>query len=129
MSTTTITLAFPIEYKEGGTVSALSMRRPKLKDQLRSITSGKSDAESEKDLFANLCEQAPDFMDELDLLDYQALQNAFRDFLSSTNLIRELVLALAHFKGGGIGEWLDMSAEEATKYYELAAKYQRGSES
>ncbi|NOU53090.1 phage tail assembly protein [Pseudoalteromonas sp. JBTF-M23] len=81
MSTTTITLAFPIEYK-GETVSELSMRRPKLKDQLRSMTSGKSDAESEKDLFANLCEQAPDFMDELDLSDYQQVQNTFRSFLS-----------------------------------------------
>ncbi|MEK0158697.1 phage tail assembly protein [Pseudoalteromonas piscicida] len=82
MSTATITLAFPIEYK-GETVSELSMRRPKLKDQLRSMTSGKSDAESEKDLFANLCEQSPDFMDELDLSDYKKLQNTFSGFLSS----------------------------------------------
>ncbi|TQF69539.1 phage tail assembly protein [Pseudoalteromonas luteoviolacea] len=81
--TMTITLNYPFEH-QGKTINELQMRRPKLKDQLRILDMKLSEVKGELHMFANLCEQPPDVITELDMADYQQLQNAYKDFLAST---------------------------------------------
>ena len=77
----TITLKHPVTV--AGTVyQTLTMRRPKVRDMLTSDRAGGSDAEREIRTFANLCEVATEVVEELDLADYQQLQQAYRGFLS-----------------------------------------------
>ncbi len=78
--TKTISLTFPITV-EGVEVRSLLLRRPKVKDQL-AAQSGGSEMEREIHLFANLTEQTPETIQDLDLKDYQSLQEAFTSFLS-----------------------------------------------
>ena len=75
----TVTLQYPVQY-QGTDYTALSMRRPKVRDQKAASKVSKDPAEQECRLFANLCEVAPEVLDELDLVDYQALQDAFKGF-------------------------------------------------
>ncbi len=79
MSSVTVPLQFPVEY-QGQTYSELTMRRPKVRDQKHAAKASKDPAEQELRLLCNLCEVAPDVLDELDLGDYKALQDAFRGF-------------------------------------------------
>jgi len=67
-----------VEYK------ALAMRRPKVKDQLAVDKGAGTKAEKEICLFANLCEVAPEVIEELDMLDHGALQKVYTGFLSRT---------------------------------------------
>jgi hypothetical protein len=76
----TISLTFPITV-DGVEVKSLNLRRPKVKDQL-AAQSGGSEMEREISLFANLTEQTPDTIKDLDLKDYQSLQEGFAGFLS-----------------------------------------------
>lgn len=76
-----ITLHYPIQSDEGET-KTLSMRRPKVRDQLAADQQSSSDAERERNYFANLCEVSPDTIDELDLKDYKQLQDMYGRFLS-----------------------------------------------
>jgi hypothetical protein len=78
MSGATITLKFPASSGP----SALTLRRPKVRDMLASDKTKGSDAEKEIALFANLCEVAPADIESLDMADYQALQKAYQGFLS-----------------------------------------------
>lgn len=78
----TITLDYPITV-DGAEVKKLSMRRPKVKDQLASDKSGGSDGDKEVRLFANLCEVAPAVIEDLDMIDYGKVQEQYRSFLSS----------------------------------------------
>jgi len=76
-----IKLAFPLS--DGGQViDKLSMRRPKVRDMLGGAQAGGSDAEAEVRLFAGLCDITPELVEGMDLLDYQALQDAYKGFLS-----------------------------------------------
>ena len=76
----TISLQFPVSV-EGVEVHSLIIRRPKVRDQL-AAQSGGSEMEREIRLFANLTEQTPEVIQDLDLKDYQTLQEAFTGFLS-----------------------------------------------
>ena len=78
----TIKLAHPIEA-DGGTVSALQLRRPVVRDMLAADKAAGAEAEKEVRMFANLCEVTPGVIEALDLTDYMALQEAYRGFLSS----------------------------------------------
>jgi hypothetical protein len=77
----TIKLDYPIKA-DGREVKELTMRRPKVKDQLLSDRAGASDAEKELTLFAHLTALAPADLHELDMTDYIKLQEAYRSFLS-----------------------------------------------
>jgi hypothetical protein len=76
----TIELLFPVSI-DGVEIKSLKIRRPKVKDQL-TAQSGGSEMEREISLFANLTEQAPETIKDLDLKDYQSLQEGFASFLS-----------------------------------------------
>ncbi|KZN57596.1 hypothetical protein N473_06845 [Pseudoalteromonas luteoviolacea CPMOR-1] len=81
--TETIKLHYPVEY-QGETINELQMRRPKFKDQLRIQSMKLDEVQSEQRMFADLCGQAPDMLEELDLSDYQQIQETFKGFLRST---------------------------------------------
>ena len=57
------------------------MRRPKVKD-VTAIGKIKDREQAEKQLFANLCEIPPDAIENMDLADYQKLQDVYESFLS-----------------------------------------------
>jgi hypothetical protein len=80
---TAIKLKYPITV-DGTETEALYMRRAKVRDQLlvdKASAAGKSAAEKEVLLFANLCEVAPEAISELDMADYKHIQDAYSDFL------------------------------------------------
>ena len=80
---TAIELKYPIQIN-GTETSVLHMRRPKVRDQLlveKSGLVGKGDAEREVLLFANLCEVAPNDIEQIDMSDYKKLQVAYGSFL------------------------------------------------
>ena len=64
---------------EGRTVSSLTMRRPKVRDE----RVAEDEADQEIALFANLCEVSPDTVHELDMADYRKLQEAFVGFIGA----------------------------------------------
>ena len=79
---TAIELKYPIQIN-GTETSVLHMRRPKVRDQLlveKSGLVGKGDAEREVLLFANLCEVAPNDIEQIDMSDYKKLQVAYGSF-------------------------------------------------
>ncbi len=76
-----ITLQHPVTL-DGLQTTALTMRRPKVRDMLSADKQGGTDAQKEIRTFANLCEVTPSVIEELDLADYQALQKAYQGFLS-----------------------------------------------
>lgn len=76
-----ITLKHPVDI-DGAKVTQLSMRRPKVKDQLAADKASGSSADKEVRLFANLCEVSPATIEELDLSDYRQLQETYTAFLS-----------------------------------------------
>ena len=78
----TIKLTHPIEA-DGGTVSALQLRRPVVRDMLAADKTAGSEAEKEVRMFASLCEVTPGVIEALDLTDYMTLQETYRGFLSS----------------------------------------------
>lgn len=82
MTTTTITLAFPITV-DGHEYKALQMRRCKVKDR-RAAARQKTQEEQEITLIANLCEVPPEVIDELDSVDYTKLQEVLSGFFGLT---------------------------------------------
>ena len=81
----TIKLTHPVEA-DGGTVSALQLRRPRVRDMLAADKAAGSEAEKEVRMFANLCEVAPGVIEALDLADYTTLQETYKGFLSSARV-------------------------------------------
>lgn len=81
----TIKLTHPVEA-DGGTVSALQLRRPVVRDMLAADKAAGSEAEKEVRMFANLCEVAPGVIEALDLADYTTLQETYKGFLSSARV-------------------------------------------
>ena len=75
----TVTLEHPFDH-QGTTYTSLTMRRPKVRDEKAARRVAKDDAEREIRLLANLCEVVPEVIEELDLADYRALQEAFTGF-------------------------------------------------
>jgi len=67
---------------DGEKIERLNMRRPKVLDQKAANKSGTNDEGREITLFANLCDVDTKVIDELDLLDYQKLQETYTGFLS-----------------------------------------------
>ena len=81
-----IKLNYPIE-SSGSTITDLNMRRSKVKDRLLvAKMKNSSDEEKEIRLFANLCEVAPNIIEELDESDYANLQKAYMDFFKSEGI-------------------------------------------
>ena len=84
-----IKLNYPIE-SSGSTITDLNMRRSKVKDRLIvAKMKNSSDEEKEIRLFANLCEVAPNIIEELDESDYSNLQKAYMDFFKSEGISDE----------------------------------------
>ncbi len=77
MSKITIELDYPITDGEGKEITKLEMRRAKAKD-LRKMQMQKNEADQEVFLFANLTGLTLEDIDELDICDYQKVQNAFK---------------------------------------------------
>ncbi|HQR96518.1 MAG TPA: phage tail assembly protein [Thiotrichales bacterium] len=80
MSKTVIKLAYPIVIN-GRMTEQLEVRRPRVGDLL-SVQNEKTQEAKELKLFANLCEVVPETLEQLDLVDYKALQEAYAGFLS-----------------------------------------------
>lgn len=81
MSKAHIDLKFPVS-SDGKEVTALDMRRPKVRDMLIADKATGADSEKEVVMFANLCEVDREVIENMDVMDYAALQGAYRDFLS-----------------------------------------------
>lgn len=79
MSNITINLSSVVNV-EGQSVDKLTMREPKVIDQLTMDEIKGSEAEKEVSLFANLCDVAIDTIKELYLKDYRKLQEALVNF-------------------------------------------------
>lgn len=79
--TAEILLDYPVEI-DGVSVGHLTMRRPKVRDKKVSDAQGGTEAEREATFFANLCMVSPKVIDELDLVDYAKLGEAFLGFLN-----------------------------------------------
>lgn len=81
MSKEEITLQHPVTV-DGGEISLLHMRRPKVRDMLIADKHSGGSGAKEVAMFANLCEIDPSVIEDLDLLDYGKLQATYRGFLS-----------------------------------------------
>ena len=81
-----IKLNYPIK-SDCTNITDLNMRRSKVKDRLLvAKMKNSSDEEKEIRLFANLCEVAPNIIEELDESDYANLQKAYMDFFKSEGI-------------------------------------------
>lgn len=81
MEKTIITLEYPI-HVNGQEVRELQLRRPKVRDRLAVEKMSASQAEKEVRFIANLCEMAPNEIEELDMADYSKIQETITNFLS-----------------------------------------------
>ena len=81
MDRTTVELKYPIKV-DGTEVRSLSMRRPKVRDQLAAAKIGKDKTDEEKEvrMFADLCEVTPENVGDLDVEDYRQLVEAYKGF-------------------------------------------------
>ena len=78
----TVRLDWPVRA-EGRTVSSLTMRRPKVRDERDAKRVAEDEGDQEIALLANLCEVAPSTIHELDMVDYRKLQEAFVGFMGA----------------------------------------------
>ena len=79
---TTINLSYPINSSHGAEINELRMRRPKVRDRLVAEKMSGNQSEKEVRFIANLCELAPEDIEELDMADYNKIQTALSGFLS-----------------------------------------------
>lgn len=84
----TIPLQYPVNAG-GKQIDAITVTRPKLKTQLAAMKAPGSDADKEVVLFASLTGLTPDQLGELDMVDYTAIQKAYKGFLSSASQTSE----------------------------------------
>lgn len=75
-----VTLATGFEI-DGVPTKTVTMREPRVKDNLAMDKIKGSDAEKEIGYFANLCSLAPSDLEELTQRDYGRLQEAFKNFI------------------------------------------------
>ena len=80
----TVTLKHPFTH-QGAEHSALTLRRPKVRDEKDARRAEKEPGAQEVRLFANLCEVPPGAIEEMDLVDYRALQEAFQGFFTDAD--------------------------------------------
>jgi len=78
------TLKHPIKTAGGQAITALELRRAKVKDIKSAHRFSDKESEQEIALLALLCTPAltPEDMEELDVADYRALQATFRDMVA-----------------------------------------------
>ena len=81
MRTTDIPLKHPVTIS-GHTYESLTMRSAKARDQVVAQKSASHKADVEVVLFSNLCEVSPEVLEELEMVDYHAVQKAYNGFLS-----------------------------------------------
>lgn len=77
----TLELQYPIII-DGVETRTITLRRPLVRDRLIAEKSSNSEIEKEIRLMANICEMAPDDIEQLDMLDYTMLQERLVGFLS-----------------------------------------------
>ena len=77
--TAKIELDFPIEIS-GVAVKHLTMRRPKVRDEMAFAKSKADDADKAINLMASLCEVSPDDLLDLDSADFAKLEAQLLDF-------------------------------------------------
>ena len=84
MKTVNLNFSFTLDAEE---YSSLSMRRSKVKDRL-AIANMKNMTDEEKEVrfFANLCNVAPNVIEELDESDYKQLSEAYMAFFTQEGL-------------------------------------------
>ena len=83
-----ITLTIPVTIAET-TYSTLNIRRPKVRDRLVVERIKKTDAEKEIALIANLTEVEVTVIEELDLADYNKVQEVLQGFLAPAPVTSE----------------------------------------
>jgi len=83
-----ITLFVPVTINEA-TYSTLNIRRPKVRDRLAVERIKKTDAEKEIALIANLTEVEVAVIEELDLADYNKVQEVLQSFLAPAPVTSE----------------------------------------
>ena len=119
-----ITLSHPIEWN-GTKVTALSMRRPKVRDMIAADKLKGSDAEKEVLAFANLCEVEKEVIQELDMQDYTNLQNTYRGFIVlKSDDVRQICMKLAEFTGWALDDLLNLDGDELFAWLETLGKIQ-----
>lgn len=74
-----VTLQYPVEV-DGQTAHEITLRRPKVRDQLLAEKSGGGAAEQEVAILANLAELPQEVIQDLDMADYLQLQEVYRGF-------------------------------------------------
>ncbi len=77
----TIKLQYPITV-DGAAINNINLRRPLVRDRLIAEKASGNEVEKEIRLIANLCEMAPDHIEQLDMADYVKLQECLAGFLS-----------------------------------------------
>jgi Phage tail assembly chaperone proteins, E, or 41 or 14 len=83
METTKVPLMYPVKF-DGVVRDTLVLRRPKVRDvRMANKQAGGDAAQEEIILFAMLAEVAADDMEEMDMVDYEAMQRAYSSFRSS----------------------------------------------
>lgn len=80
---TDITLKHPVTLATGKTLDRLTLRRPKVRDLKQAQRAHDKPEEQELALLALLAGLTPEDIEELDLADYKALQDAFRGMLDA----------------------------------------------
>ncbi len=75
-----ITLDYPVP-SDGIEVSTLTVRRPKVRDQINAAKVPGTDQDREVRMFAELCGVTTGVIEDLDMADYAKLQDAYRGFM------------------------------------------------
>lgn len=73
-----IKLKYPVRLATGEMLEKLTLRRPKVGD-IRAVAGLATDAEQELAIMARISGLVPEDLDELDIADYKALQEFFRN--------------------------------------------------
>ena len=81
----TVTLQYPIKLADGRSVSALTLRRPKVRDLKNAQRNGGGNADQEIALLAAITEEhlTPEDMEELDMADYGSVQAVFQKMVGA----------------------------------------------
>jgi hypothetical protein len=75
----TIQLTYPVDF-EGGKLSEVTLRRPKVSDVTSARKTAKDDASQEVALIAKLAGLPASVVEDFDLADYKKLQEHLQDF-------------------------------------------------
>lgn len=82
MTRETITLQYPVTI-DGEEITELRLRRPKMRDMKR-IQKHKDDLEKSIHLIADLAEQTPALIEELDAADFAAVSELVGNFMAAS---------------------------------------------